>query len=158
MRLLLFLLPLLLFADGGKLVLRQTAGPLTISLFSSPETPRVGPLDLSVVVQKSQDQLIVSDAQIKIRLMRSTSAGIDEVYAPAKGGKATMQVPSAGDWKVEVDVATKLGNAQVAGNLHVLPPASPAERYWPYFLVVPLIGLLAAINIRLRRARARRRS
>ena len=148
-------------ADGGKLILRQQAGPLTITVFCSPGTVRVGAVDLSVMVQRTQDQSSVTDADVKLRLTHSTSSGISEVFAPATHAKATnkllyaaqVNLPSAGTWKLAADAQSKAGSAEIAGQLVVLPPASPLQAYWPFFAVVPLLIILFIINQRLRKKR-----
>ena len=151
----------LLWADGGKLILRQQAGPLTISVFCSPETARVGAVDLSVMVQRTQDQSSVTDADVKVRLTHSGVDGISDVFAPATHAKATnkllyaaqVNLPATGTWKLAADAQSRAGSAEVAGQLVVLPPATPLQSYWPFFAVVPLLIVLFLINQRLRKKR-----
>ena len=156
----------ILFADGGTLVLRKQAGPLMISIFSSHETLRVGPNDFSVMVQKADDHSTLLDATVKVRLTTVTSDGISELYAPATHANATnkllyaaaVNVPSTGAWKLVADVETKQGNAEVVGEVHVLPPQPPILAYWPYFAVLPLILILFVLNQWLKRKRGATRS
>ncbi|MDQ2711496.1 MAG: hypothetical protein M3Y24_04545 [Acidobacteriota bacterium] len=152
---------LVLFADGGTLVLRKQAGPFVISIFSSPETLRVGPNDFSAMVQRTEDQSSLLDATVKLRLTRITTEGISELYAPATHANATnkllyaarVNVPSAGVWKLAADVETKQGNAEVVGEVHVLGPQPPLLAYWPYFAVVPLLIFLFVMNQWLKKRR-----
>jgi YtkA-like len=142
------------FGDGGTLILRKQAGPLTISVFSSPEPLRVGAGDLSVMVQKSDDKSAVLDANVKIRLTHGSAEGISEVFAPATHANASnkllyaarVNLPAQGVWKLVATIDSKLGNAEVAGEINVMPPQPRIIAYWPYFAVVPLIILLFAIN------------
>ncbi len=151
----------ILWADGGTLVLRKQAGPFVISMFSAPETLRVGANDFSVMVQRAEDQSSLSDATVKIRLTRVTSNGISELYAPATHANATnkllyaarVNVPSAGEWKLAADVETKQGNAEVVGEVQVKPPQPPILAYWPYFALVPLLILLFVTNQWLKKRR-----
>jgi hypothetical protein len=148
------LCPQFSFADGGTIILRKQAGPLTISVFGSPEPLRVGAGDLSVMVQKSDDNSSVLDANVKLRLSHSSSEGISEVFAPATHANATnkllyaarVNLPAQGVWKLVAIVDSKLGNAEVAGEINVMPPQPPIVAYWPYFAVVPLIIVLFVIN------------
>ena len=150
-----------LYGDGGRLILRNQAGPITVSVFASPDTLRVGPADLSAMVQKTQDQSAISDADVKIRLSKTTPEGISEVFAPATHAKATnkllyaanIDVPAPGEWKLVVEVDSKFGRAEVAGEVKVLPPQSRLAAYWPFLAVVPLLAILFFINQWLRRKR-----
>ncbi len=140
--------------DGGTLVLRKQAGPLTISVFASPEPLRVGPVDLSVMVQRVDDKSEVLNGDVKMHLTRSSPDGISELFAPATHSNATnkllyasrISLPAAGIWKLAVMVNSKSGNAEVAGEITVRPPQAPILAYWPYFAVVPLIVALFVIN------------
>lgn len=151
----------ILWADGGTLILRQVAGPLTISVFSSPSPLRVGGGDVSVMVQKTADNSAVLDATVKLHFTRSTADGISEVFLPATHAKASnkllyaanVKLTAAGAWKLAVNVESKPGSAEVASNLDVLPPQPPLLAYWPYFALVPLIVLLFLFNQWLRRRR-----
>ncbi len=152
---------IMLLADGGTLILQKQAGPLTISIFSSPEPLRTGPADLSVMVQKSVDKSSILDADVKLHFTHASPDGIMEVFAPATHANATnkllyasrVNIPTQGIWKLTATVVSKLGTAEVAGEISVMPPQSTMLRYWPYFALVPLIILLFAVNQSLKRKR-----
>jgi YtkA-like protein len=143
-----------LLADGGALLVKQNAGPLTISIFSSPEPLRVGTGDISVMVQRSEDKSTVLDATVKLHLTHSTPDGISEIFVPATHQKATnkllyasqVNLTAEGAWKLVCTVDSKAGNAEVAANINVMPAQPRILTYWPYFAVVPLIVILFAIN------------
>lgn len=151
----------ILLADGGTMVLRKQAGPLTISIFSSPEPLRVGPADLSVMVQRVNDKSEVLDASVKLHLTHSSPDGIAEVFAPATHGNATnkllyaarLNVPAPGIWRLAATVVSKNGSAEVAGEVTVGPRQPTILAYWPYFAVVPLIIALFVVNQWLKRKR-----
>jgi hypothetical protein len=144
----------LLLADGGTLVLRKRAGPFRITIFSSPQPLRVGPADLSVMVQQLTNESPVLDAKVSLHLTHSHTEGIREVYVPATHAEATnkllyaarVNLPTAGSWQLAATVDSKNGGAKVAGELAVLPPQPPVIAYWPYFAVLPLIAILFAMN------------
>jgi hypothetical protein len=150
-----------LWADGGKVEFQKRAGNLNITLFSTPSPVRVGAADLSVMVQKVGDQTPVLDAAVMIHLAKQDKQNITEVVAPASHAKATnkmlyaasMNVPSAGVWRAEVDVRQASEDAMVTGDINVLPPEPPLLTYWPYFALVPLVLLLFVFNRWLRRRR-----
>ncbi|MBV8865032.1 MAG: FixH family protein [Acidobacteriaceae bacterium] len=155
----------IIFADGGTLVLRKQAGPLTISIFSSPEPLRVGPADLSVMVQKRNDKSEVLDAKVSLHLTHSNPDGIAEVFARATHANATnkllyasrVNLASAGVWRLAAMVDSKNGSAEVAGEVTVRPPQPPILAYWPYFTLVPLIIALFVVNQWLKGRRKLRR-
>lgn len=150
-----------LLADGGKMQFRKQAGPFVITLFSSPEQPRVGNTDLSVMLQKAAGQSTILDAEMKLHLIKTETGTITEIMVPATHARATnkllyaaaVKLPSAGRWRIEVLVNEGGNSAEVSGNLNVLPPQAPLAIYWPYFALVPLVALLFAANQWLRRNR-----
>jgi hypothetical protein len=150
-----------LMADSGTLILTKEAGPLTISVFSSPEPLRVGRGDLSVLVQKSADHSSVLDANVKLHLTQSGTDGISEVFVPATHDKATnkllyasdVNIPAEGVWNLMVTVDSNLGKAEVAGKITVRPRQAPMAAYWPYFALVPIIIALFVLNQWLKRKR-----
>lgn len=162
-------IPILLFlaagqflrADGGKVQLQRQAGPFLITVFSDPSVVRVGRVDLSVLCQKSDDKSTILDAKIFLHLTKPGGAEIVEFTLPATHQAATnktlyvahLDLPTAGKWKVKVDASRGGDEASVTGDLNVLPKEPLLLTYWPFFLVVPLIALLFAINRRLRRGR-----
>ena len=109
-------------ADGGKLLLRQQTGPLIVSVFSSPDTLRVGPADISVMVQKSSDKSSVLNATVKVHLSHTTAGDISEVFAPATHKNATnkllyaahVNLPVAGSWKLAADIESSAGSSEIA--------------------------------------------
>jgi hypothetical protein len=151
---LLFAMAGLILADGGTLILRQTAGPLTVSVFSSPSPLRVGTGDISVMVQKTADKSSVLDAKVNLRLSHSSPEGISTVFVPTSHDKATnkllyasnVSLNAEGPWKLLVTIDSKLGNAEVAGNIEVLPRQAPIISFWPYFALVPLLILVFILN------------
>lgn len=150
-----------LWADGGATLLRTNSGPYVITLFGSPSPLRTGPADLSVMVQNAAGQSAVLDAHVMVRLKKAQGGDVVEVAAPATHEKATnkllyaasLTMPSDGVWHVSVDVNQAGKTASVFGEVKVLPPQPPLQRYWPYLLIVPVIALLFALNQALRRRR-----
>ena len=151
-----------LWADGGTVVLQKRSGPFIITLFSDPTPVRVGRADLSVMCQKAEDNSPVLDAKVLLRLRRpSTGNDIVEFTLPAKHESASnkllyaaaLDLPSPGNWKINIDVERNGTLASVGGSLTVLEKQGALLTYWPFFVIVPLVALLFAINRRLRRGR-----
>ncbi len=151
----------LLRADGTKVVLQKQAGPFLLTLFSDPSQVRVGRVDLSVLCQTSDGTGTVLDAKVFLHLTKPGGAEIVEFTLPATHEAATnktlyashLDLPTAGRWKVKVDVRRGSDEASVTGDLNVLPKEPLLVTYWPFFVIVPLIALLFAVNRRLRKGR-----
>jgi hypothetical protein len=151
-----------LWADGGTVVLQKRSGPFLITLFSDPTPVRVGRADLSVMCQKAEDNSPVLDAKVLLHLRRpGTGSDIVEFTLPAKHDNASnkllyaavVDLPSPGNWRVNVDVERSGILASIGGSLTVLEKEPAIVTYWPFFIIVPLFALLFAVNRRLRRGR-----
>ncbi len=116
------------------------------------------------MVQKAKDQSAVLDAGVKLHLARSTRDQVFEVMVPATRGQATnkmlyaahVNLPSAGEWRLEAEVTVQGENAEVSGNITVLPAEPPAMAHWPYFALIPAAILAFALNQWLKRKRGLR--
>jgi len=150
-----------LLADGGSVLLQKQAGPYLLTVFGSPSPLRVGQADLSVMVQRSADRTDVPDAKVVVHLSKLASGSIMTVSAPATHQRATnkllyassLTLPSAGYWKLNVDVRAANAEATAAGGIEVSDAQPPLVTYWPYLAMVPLIALLFVFNRWLRRKR-----
>lgn len=150
-----------LYADGGKVLFQSKAGAFHITLFAAESPVRVGRVDLSVMVQNVADESPVLDADVRIHLTRRDSNSISSVSAPAKHEQATnkllyaaiMDLNTPGQYRAEISVETKKENALVTGNLEVAGPEPPILAHWPYFVALPIVALLFALNQRLKRRR-----
>jgi hypothetical protein len=143
-----------LYADGGKVLFQRKAGAFNITLFAAESPVRVGRDDLSVMVQNAADQSPVLDAQVSLRLVRREATSISDVSAPLKHEKATnkllyaatMDLNTPGQYRAEISVETKKDSALVTGNVEVLAPEPPLLAHWPYFVALPVVALLFALN------------
>ena len=146
-------------ADGGTVVLRKQAGPLLITVFSSSAQLRMGRNDVSVMVEDTVTKSAIQDANVTIHLRQSSPSGISEVYAPATHEKATNKLlyatlvdfSTTGVWRLIVNVNSKTDSAEVAGDVNVLPPQPSIVKYWPYFVIVPILIGLYLLNQFLRK-------
>ena len=62
------LAPLAAQADGGAVCLHETSGPFLVTVFVSPYPLRVGPADISVLVQDQRTGEVVLDPIIKLAI------------------------------------------------------------------------------------------
>ena len=135
------------WGDGGAVLFSGTAGPYLVTLFGSPVPLRAGAADFSVLVQNASRRAPVLDANVVLRLSK---AGQRAIVARASRSAATnkllyaatLQLPSAGEWQMQVD-SNGIG---VTGAVIVLPEQPQWIAYWPYFAIVPTAIALFAIN------------
>lgn len=155
----------MLLADGGTMQFRKPAGPFIVTVFSEPVPVRAGVADLSVMVENASDQSTVLDAVTKLHLSKTESGRILELVAPATHATATnkllyavaISLPSAGRWRLTVDVKTKIQAASVSGEINVLPPEPPLVARWPLFALVPVMLLFFVLNQWLKARSAKRK-
>ena len=141
-------------ADGGALQFQQQASGYVISLFGSPAPLRVGPADLSVMVQDVKQHAMILNAHVVVHISTVVNHEIREVVVPATRTQASNKLlyatsltfPSPGDWNATVDVAVNGETVSVSGKLHVLPERAPLAEFWPFFLAIPVLIALFSLN------------
>lgn len=148
-------------ADGGTLRLAETVGPYRLAIFTAPTVSRVGPIDVSVLVQDRESGTLIPQAVVEVRLR---AADIDEpaLHAVATHEAASnklfqaalVDVPRAGRWHAEVTVSGPDGSAQTAFDFEVdvAPPGWLEMSLWIGWPVIPL-GLFVVHQLLVRRAR-----
>jgi hypothetical protein len=149
-------------ADGGRLQMRQAAGPFVVSLFTAPESPAVGPADLSVMVEEQGSVLL--DANVVVTLTPE-DASVTPVVAQLSYAHTTnrllqdavVQLPRAGQWRAVIQVSERGREASVGTDLIVANYSARRGTVW-FFTVLPVcaIALFAWVQTEKRRARRRR--
>jgi hypothetical protein len=154
-------------ADGGRLQMRQAAGPFVVSLFTTPESLAVGPADLSVMVEEQGSVLL--DADVVVTLI-SQDQEVAPVVAHLSHAHATnrlledavVQLSHAGRWHAVVHVReagrTEAGReASVATDLTVANYSARRGTVWLFLLLplcaVALFAWVQVVKLRMRRRR-----
>jgi hypothetical protein len=149
-------------ADGGRLQMRQAAGPYIVSLFTTPESLAVGPADLSVMVEEQGSVLL--DVDVTLTLTPEDARVAPVVAHPSQAHAtnrlledAVVQLPHAGRWHAVVHVSGAGGEASVATDLVVANYSTRRGTVW-LFAVLPVVavGLFCWVQMEKRRARRRR--
>lgn len=130
----------LLLADGGIVLLHRDAGPYVVTVFASPNPPRSGTIDMSVLVQMSETLDPVLDAAVPIALTNGSS----EIHALATHAQAQNKMLYAasvllerpGDWRYTVTI----DGSSVAGVIAIAPEMPKAAAYAGY-LALPFFCL-----------------
>jgi|GEM_PF-723232 len=138
-------------ADGGVTADSRQSGTARATAFVAPMLPRVGPVDVSVLLtpQPTSEQsveVIVRAVHVESGIERSTQA------QPAHQGNrllrsALLDLPRAGRWsidvRIEVTIAPEGPWPSLAFEIEVAPPMPPWRTQWPWlFAWVPLAALL----------------
>src|SRR5580704_8487001 len=71
------------WADGGTVQLRQEAGDLVITVFTSPGPLSVGPVDISLLLQNRDGLEPVLDAKVSL-ILRTDDSGIELQARPTR--------------------------------------------------------------------------
>ena len=145
------LLPIMLLCasaagDGGVVRASETHGPWTITVFSSPTPFRVGPVDLSLLVQDAHTGTTILDADVNLMLRHETA---DPMLLEATHDAATNQLlsaamfdlPEPGQWTIDVIVSRGTETQRMQIGIEAGPPLPPLLSLWPW-LSIPLIVTL----------------
>ena len=151
-------------ADGGRLQLRQAAGPFVVSLFTVPESLAVGPADLSVMVEEQGGGSVLLDANVVVTLTPEDAGGAPVIAHLSHAHTtnqlledAVVQLPRAGRWRAVIHVGEAGREASVATELTVANYSARRGTVW-FFAVLPVcaIALFAWVQLEKRRVRRRR--
>ena len=149
-------------ADGGLVQLHQTAGSFVVTVFAAPSPPRLGPVEISVLAQNREDGQASLDVEMFVRLR---SAGgttvVGRATREASRNKllysASMNLPEAGRWDLEVTIKQGKSADSVLGQLSVLAPRPLLLSYWRSLSLPWVVISLFAMNQWLKRRAAGRR-
>jgi hypothetical protein len=146
--LLLLLVCVSAYADGGRVVLREQAGSLVVTVFAAPA-------DVSVMVQDRTSQRPVLDAEVQIRIgdseqLRATHEQAQNklLYAAAIGAG------QSGKQALVVEVRRGAERAEVGGTIEIAPPAPMLAANWEFLALPGVLIALFAVRERLVRRRA----
>ncbi|HTU45678.1 MAG TPA: hypothetical protein VMF91_11485 [Bryobacteraceae bacterium] len=142
-----------LYADGGSVLLRQQSNGFLLTVFG---TPQVGTADISVLVQNASDRSPILDAEVRLRTADFSARATHEQATNKLLYAALVDLPRAGKYHLQVQVASNGKTAVADGVLDVAPAAPSWIAYWPYFALVPAAMLLFVLNQWLKNRRVRR--
>jgi hypothetical protein len=149
-------------ADGGLVRLHQTADPFVVTVFAAPNPPRAGLVDVSVLAQNRADGRAALDVEVFVRL-RSAGGRIVMGRATREASRinplysASMNLPEAGRWEMEVTIKRGQSAATVLGQLSVAAPRPLPLSYWRTLSLPWVVIPLFAMNQWLKRRAASRR-
>jgi hypothetical protein len=143
-------------ADGGRVVLIERHGGYRISVFTSPDPLRAGPIDISVLLQDAETGNAISNAQVNVSLTPSGGSS-RTIRAVATNDAATnkllraalVELPEAGLWDVEIACLAAHGPARVQFKIDAAPRSAGWLNVWPWFSWPAAMAMLFGIHRRL---------
>lgn len=136
----------------------QSDGPFVVTVFTSPAALRVGPVDVTVMVQNRVDQQPVLDAQVVVEL-KSEDGLLVKTQALRGLGRnnllyaALIKVPEPGRWVLGVTTGRGQDSAKVVGSITVSPARGFWFSNWRSLTLPSIIIVLFVLNQWLKRRR-----
>ncbi len=143
-------------ADGGTVQFTKLAGPFSITVFTTPCPLRAGPVDISLMIQSSDNQQPLLDCIAAVQLRKEGEVSItSEATHEAAQNKlfyaAQVRISESGVWDLEATIRRGEDSAKVSGAI-ALGPSSPVLLvYWRSLAIPPLFISLFALNQWLKR-------
>jgi len=107
-------------------VARAPAGPYLVSVWTQPDPPRVGQIDVSVAVMASATGEAILDARAAIRADARDAVMSTPAKTLDRGGggnrllyRALVDAPAAGRWAMPISVTGPLGSGETAFEIDV---------------------------------------
>jgi hypothetical protein len=141
-------------ADGGTIRLVESAGPFVVTVFTAPEPLRVGPVDVSVLVQDRLGGTPLLDVQVTLQAAPPAGDGAtalrDEATRAEAGNKlvyaSVFAIDRPGAWTLRATVRRGDETADVSCALPILPATSGLRILWPFLALPPAAVLLYALH------------
>jgi hypothetical protein len=151
-------LPLAACADSGTLRLSETKGPYRISVLTSPNPFRAGPVDVSVNVADSATGEVLPDVKVDLHVTPRAQPSDVRQYSATHGNaanklfqSANFDLPRGGLWNVQIDVDGPQGAAQASFDIEAAERLPRWLSLWPWFswpfLVVGLFAVHQALAV-----------
>ena len=145
--------------DGGAVVFSGEQRQLRVTVFAEPVPPRVGPLDLSLLVQDKTSLEVTDNYRASATLVCEADATVDAITLPLDRAAATnrlfraalLDVPVSGTWQVTLKIeGTADAALRFAFPLEIAPPQPRIRDVWLWILL-PALPLLIFLVGKLRR-------
>lgn len=143
-------------ADGGRVVLMERQGAYRISVFTSPDPLRAGPIDISVLLQDAETGMPITNPQVNVSLTPSSGRG-RTIHAVATNATATnkllsaalVELPEPGLWDIEIACLAEHGPARVQFMTDAGPRSARGVNVWPWFSWPACVVVVYGIHRRL---------
>jgi hypothetical protein len=149
-------------ADGGAVQLRQEAGDLLITVFSSPGALSVGPADISLLLQRRDGLDPVLDANVSLILRTDAPNSSLQAQATREQARnkllyaAPVTFPNPGKWRIAVSVGRHGEETAAVGTLDVAPAPGGTVASWVWIVFPMAMSLFIMVREVLIRRRSRK--
>ena len=145
-------------ADGGQILLHQSSGAFTTTVYASPEPLSTGAADLSVLIQDNSQ--VILDADISLLLQPPQGPPISLHLKPSAVATRLMQSTTfrfdqPGRWALTVTAQLGTDRSVATTEFVVAESHSRQAVLWFFLLLPPVFIVLFAVHQTLKR-RARR--
>lgn len=147
-------------ADGGVIQMTKTADEFVITVYTSSSPLRTDPTDISVLIQNRENAEAVLNAQVWIQLRNEKGLQItaQATHATAQNKllyAATVNIPEAGQWNMEVTVQQGEQTTSISEIITVVASRSLLLSHWQNLALPPLAIFLFVLNQWLKRRHQR---
>jgi hypothetical protein len=123
--------------DGGTVRMSEKRAGLLITVFSAPTPFRVGPVDISVLVQDALTGEPAPQTPVRVRMTKPGRPALDYLATPEAATNkllraAQFELPEPGVWEIEVQVEGMHGPAVIRCELEAAPPLPKWLEMWPW--------------------------
>ena len=144
-------------ADGGTVQFKKSAGPFSITVFTTPSPLRSGPVDISLMIQSSDNQpLLDCVTEVQLRKEGEVSIRSEATHGAAQNKlfyAAQVRIPKSGVWDLDVTIRRGDDSARVSGAITVAASNPVLLVYWRSLAIPPILISLFALNQWLTRRR-----
>jgi len=136
----------------------KLADPFSITVFTAPSPLRAGPVDISLMIQRSDNQQPLLDCIADVRLRKEgdvtiSSKATHEAAQNKLFYAAQVRIPESGVWDLEVIIRRGDDSAKVLGAITLAASNPVLLVYWRGLAIPPLFISLFALNQWLKRRR-----
>jgi hypothetical protein len=141
-------------ADGGQVRVSERHGDYQLTVFTSPNPLRAGPVDISVLVQHADTEAAITDASVTVELTAADRAS-PPIRAAATTAAATnklltaalVDLPAAGRWDVRLTITPpRASTFATAFTMNAAPPLPAWLTVWPWFSWPILVVIVFAVH------------
>jgi hypothetical protein len=142
--------------DSGVIQMAKTVDPFVITVFTAASPLRAGYNDISVLIQNRENAEAVLNVQVWIQLQSEKGLQVtaQATHATAQNKllyAATVNIPEAGQWKIEVTVQQGEQTASISEIIPVVASQSLLLSHWQNLALPPLVVFLFVLNQWLKR-------
>ena len=140
--------------DDQVLRLHKQSGPFTVSVFAPAGDLETGSSDFNVLVQDRSNQDVSLDSTVNLRAQQTNGSNSTESVRATDDSEnkllqsASLNLPSAGDWTLQVDVANNGQRADLSLPVRVTRPEAGFAVPWSYLVLIMISALLLFTYLR----------